>query len=185
MTDIKSSITETHDRWHKGHIEPFWSKQSFTKLNYAYKPFNNNSDFLKWKREGYWPDTGHYGGKLCDMQSPQPSWNDKIIEWFENTYNVCNVGTSYYKMETCHYLPTHSDTYSLYRKIHGCRLQDCFRVIVFLDDWKSGHISEVNNSPVTDWRAGDYIAWENTTPHMAGNMGVAPRYTLQLTGHYA
>jgi hypothetical protein len=183
MNDIKSSITETHDRWHKGHIEPFWSKQSFSKLEYRYKPFNNMNDFLKWKRQGYWPDSGHYGGLLCDMSQIQSSWNNDIIKWFEDTYNVKDVGTSYFKMETCHYLPVHSDTYELYRKKVKCRLQDCFRVVIFLEDWKSGHISEVDGVPITDWRAGDYVAWENTTPHMAGNMGTDHRYTLQLTGH--
>lgn len=174
---------ETHDRWHRGYIEPFWSKQSFTNLNYKYKAFNNNADFLKWKRQGYWPDQNHYGGLLCDMSEKQPAWNTDIIKWFEQTYSVSDVGTSYYKMKTCHYLPTHGDTYELYRKIFKCKLQDCFRVIIFLEDWKSGHISEVNGVPVTNWHAGDYVAWENTTPHMAGNMGLDNRYTLQLTGH--
>jgi len=183
MNDIKSSITETHDRWHKGHIEPFWSKQSYTRLNYERKPFNNEADFIRWRRQGYWPDKGHYGGLLCDMREKQPHWNDSVIKWFENTYNVSDVGTSYFNMETCRYLPNHSDTYKLYRKIFNCKLQDCFRVVVFLDNWKSGHISEVNGIPVTNWQAGDYIAWEGTTPHMAGNMGIENRYTLQLTGH--
>ena len=53
MNDIKSSITETHARWHKGHIEPFWSKQSYTQLDYALESFNNPQDLMKWKRQGY------------------------------------------------------------------------------------------------------------------------------------
>jgi Zn-finger protein len=117
------------------------------------------------------------------MSQKQPQWNESIVKWFEDTYDVKDVGTSYFRMETCHYLPTHSDTYDLYRKIVKCRLQDCFRVVIFLEDWKSGHISEIDGVPITDWRAGDYIAWESTTPHMAGNMGTDRRYTLQLTGH--
>ena len=59
MNDIKSSITETHDNWHRGHIEPFWSKVSYTKLNYTHEAFNNPMDIQKWKRQGYVHPTSH------------------------------------------------------------------------------------------------------------------------------
>jgi hypothetical protein len=183
MNDIKSSITETHERWHKGHIEPFWSKQSFSRLDYQRKTFNNEKDFIRWKRQGYWQDKRHYGGLLCDMTQKQTIWNNDIIAWFEDTYKAKDVGTSYFKMETCSYLPNHSDTYDMYRKLFNCKLKDCFRVIVFLEDWRSGHISEIDSVPLTNWRAGDYVFWESDTSHMAGNMGVDHRYTLQITGH--
>ena len=94
MTDIKSSITETHDRWHKGHIEPFWTKQSYSQLDYTLESFNNNTDLIKWKRQGYVHPCSHYTGMMCDMRKPQPTWNQEIIKWFEDTYNVKNVGTS-------------------------------------------------------------------------------------------
>jgi hypothetical protein len=31
--------------------------------------------------------------------------------------------------------------------------------------------------------AGDVVVWPYDTPHMAANMGLIPRYTLQITGH--
>ena len=39
--------------WHTGHIEPFWTKQSITKLNYE-RPANLSADqdTLKWRRLG-------------------------------------------------------------------------------------------------------------------------------------
>ena len=115
MNDIKSSITETHDRWHKGHIEPFWSKVSYTKLDYTHEAFNNPLDVQKWKRQGYVHPVSHYTGMLCDMRQPQPAWNASIVEWFTDTYNVADVGTSYYRMGTGVILPTHKDTYKKYR----------------------------------------------------------------------
>jgi len=183
MNDIKSSITETHARWHKGHIEPFWSKQSYTQLNYTLESFNNPSDMMKWKRQGYVHPVTHYTGMLCDMRKPQPTWNDQIVKWFEDTYDVKDVGTSYYRMGTGVILPAHKDTYKKYRELFGARLKDCVRVVVYLEDWKSGHIAEIEDSPITDWRAGDYTFWESDTPHLAANIGLDKRYTLQLTGH--
>jgi hypothetical protein len=80
-------------------------------------------------------------------------------------------------------LPNHKDTYAKYREIFGVRLKDCVRVVVYLEDWKPGHIAEIEDKPITDWRAGDYLFWESDTPHMAANIGLDKRYTLQLTGH--
>jgi len=51
-----------------------------------------------------------------------------------------------------------------------------------LEDWKSGHYFEGMGNPVTQWRAGDAVEWDYDTPHMAANIGLEPRYTLQITG---
>lgn len=183
MNDIKSSITETHENWHKGHIEPFWNKESYEKLNYKLFPFNNRQDILKWKRQGYVHPETHYSGMLCDMSEPQTDWNIRIIQWFEKTYKAKDVGTSYYRMGTDVLLPRHKDTFLKYIKINKTKLENCFRVIVFLEDWKNGHIFEIENTPITNWSAGDYVYWESDVPHMAANLGLDKRYTLQLTGH--
>ena len=183
MTDIKSSITETHERWHKGVIEPFWSRISYTKLDDHLEGFNNREDLIKWKRQGYCHPDSHFTGMMCDMRKTQPAWNPKIIEWFEDTYSVTDVGTSYYRMGTGVILPTHKDTYIKYRQLFDVRLKDCVRAVIYLDDWKPGHIAEIEGSPITNWRAGDYLFWESDTPHMAANIGTEKRYTLQLTGH--
>jgi len=183
VTNIKSSITETHDRWHRGHIEPFWSKVSYTQLDYHLESFNNPQDIIKWKRQGYVHPQSHFTGMMCDMRKKQPAWNNSIVEWFEQTYDVTDVGTSYYRMGTGVILPIHKDTYTKYRQLFDVRLKDCVRVVVYLENWKSGHISEVDDVPITDWRAGDYIFWESDTPHLAANIGLDKRYTLQLTGH--
>jgi hypothetical protein len=56
------------------------------------------------------------------------------------------------------------------------------RAIVFLEDWKPGHYFEGNNTAKTDWQAGDVVEWCYDAPHMAANLGLEPRYTLQITG---
>jgi hypothetical protein len=54
---------------------------------------------------------------------------------------------------------------------------------VFLEDWKPGHYAEYNSTAKIDWQAGDVVEWCYDAPHMAANMGLEPRYTLQITGH--
>lgn len=181
--NIKSSITETHDKWHKGHIEPFWTTESFTKLNYTLHPFNNQKDLQKWKRQGYVIPPTHFTGMLCDMSNPQSDWTNHIVDWFKQTYSAHNVGTSYYRMGTSVILPLHKDIYKKYRELHKIKLEDCVRAVVFLEDWKSGHYFEIDNNPILKWKKGDYVYWESNVAHMAANIGVDYRYTLQLTGH--
>jgi alpha-ketoglutarate-dependent taurine dioxygenase len=52
-----------------------------------------------------------------------------------------------------------------------------------LEDWLSGLYAEYDNEPFVNWRAGDCVIWNYNVTHMAANLGVRPRYTLQITGH--
>ena len=168
--------------WGKGHIDPFWDNE-YKKLIYKLEPFNNPDDLEKWQRQGYVHPVSHYTGLLCDMRNKQPSWNNKIINWFSEEFKVSDIGTSYYKMGTGVILPVHGDIYKKYRKLFNCNLNDIVRVIVMLEDWKSGHYFEIGKQSQANWQAGDYFWWTGDTPHMAANIGIDKRYTLQLTGH--
>ena len=58
------------------------------------------------------------------------------------------------------------------------------RIIVFLEDWQSGHYLEINGEPIIEWSAGDWVGWNYDTPHLAANIGMTDRYTMQITGTY-
>jgi len=82
-------------------------------------------------------------------------------------------------------LPTHSDLYVKYIQLFNLQGQEhtIRRAVVYLEDWKSGHYGEYCGNPLTKWQAGDTVEWQYDAPHMAANMGIEPRYTLQITGH--
>ena len=171
------------NKWHRGHIDPFWDDESFYCLTYSNQKFSNDQEIERWKQEGYVHPEKYFTGAMCDMSNPQPDWGQKIIKWFQKTYPVKNVGITYYKMVTGVISPRQNDEYIKYRKLFDIPLEKCVRVIVFLQDWKSGHYFEINDTPITDWRAGDYVFWKSDTPHMAANIGTTERYTLQWTAH--
>ena len=54
---------------------------------------------------------------------------------------------------------------------------------MLLEDWKPGHYLEVDSKPYVAWKAGDTVEWVYDLPHMAANIGLEDRYTLQITGH--
>lgn len=79
-------------------------------------------------------------------------------------------------------LPIHEDTFYKFAKVNNVDPYACCRVNIFLEDWQSGHYFEINQTPVLHWKRGDAIIIEHDEVHLSGNMGVSPKYTMQITG---
>jgi len=157
----------------------FWNDE-FKDLDYFHESFNNPDSVKHWLDRGY---ANKFTGEMCDMRNPQPSWNSGFIGWF-TARGWKNIGTSYYRMATGTILPLHSDLYKKYIELFDLkgREQTIRRAVIFLEDWKSGHYLEIAGQGITDWVAGSVVEWVYDTPHMAANLGIDPRYTLQITG---
>jgi hypothetical protein len=169
---------ETHD-WFN--IDPFWDDE-FKSLEYIkFEDFNDQQTLVQWMDQGF---RGPFGGAMCDMRSPQPSWNDKFIEFFSDL-GWQDIGTSYYCMNTGTMLPTHSDIYQRYINLFNLQGRESTirRAVVFLEPWAPGHIAECAGRGYTEWIRGFTLIWAWDVPHMAANLGTTPRYTLQITGH--
>lgn len=161
-------------------LEPFWDDE-YKRLTYISEPFNNDEDTQKWLAIGY---PSKFTGEMCDMRMQQPSWNDRIVQYFADI-GWKDIGTSYYRMSPGTILPVHQDTYKKYIQLFNLqgREKTIRRAIVFLEDWKSGHYLELKGVPVVEWKKGFTVIWNYDEPHMAANMGEHLRYTLQVTGH--
>jgi hypothetical protein len=161
-------------------IPKFWDIE-YKLLDYVTEEFNDPESLRIWKHQGY---TGPFTGAMCDMRSPQPTWNDKFITIYQEL-GWKDIGTSYYRMDTGTVLPTHADLYARYVTLHNLqgREDTIRRAVVFLEDWKPGHYSEINGIGIVNWEAGTVIEWEYDAPHAAANIGIESRYTLQITGH--
>ena len=164
----------------KYQLYPFWNDEYKT-LNYVNEQFNDTDQLQIWQNAGY---ADQFTGDMCDMRSPQPTWNHRFIELFAEQ-GWQDIGTSYYRMNTGTVLPTHSDLYVKYIDLFGLKGQErtIRRAIIFLEDWQPGHYAEYMNVAYVNWCAGAVVEWAYDTPHMAANLGLAPRYTLQITGH--
>jgi hypothetical protein len=161
-------------------IPVFWSDE-YKSLNYVHEQFNDAASLKKWKALGY---TDKVTGDMCDMRSPQPKCNNQFINIFTEM-GWKDIGTSYYRMDTGTVLPTHSDLYLRYIELYNLQGREhCIRrAVIFLEDWKPGHYSEINGEGMSFWTAGTTLEWHYDAPHAAANIGIEPRYTLQLTGH--
>jgi len=161
-------------------IECFWDDE-YLHLDYEVESFNNPLDTERWIKAGY---RCNFTGAMCDMHKTQPSWNHQFIKYFQDL-GWRDIGTSYYRMDTGTILPVHQDIYKKYIDIFNLQGKEhtIRRAIVFLEDWASGHYLELDNIPVTGWRKGFTVIWAYDRSHMAANIGLTPRYTLQITGH--
>ena len=162
-------------------IAPFWDDE-YTRLDYVKEPFNDPATVATWQNAGF---LGPFGGSMCDMRGQQPSWNQKFIDFFQTYEHWKDIGTSYYRMEPGTSLPTHVDTYKRYIELFDLKGREdtIRRAVVFLEPRKSGHFAECEGQGYADWVAGFTLVWSWNAPHAAYNMGLEPRYTLQVTGH--
>jgi len=161
-------------------LYPFWDDE-YKRLDYIHETFNDVKQVEIWTQQGY---ADQFTGDMCDMRSPQPSWNQRFVNMFLKQ-GWQDVGTSYYRMNTGTILPTHQDLYLKYIELFNLqgREHTIRRAIIFLEDWKPGHYAEYMDQAHVNWKAGSTIEWAYDAPHMAANLGLAPRYTLQITGH--
>jgi len=164
----------------KYHIPCFWDDE-FKKLDYLNEEFNDPVNLQYWLDLGF---ANKFTGDMCDMRQPQPSFNKKFLEIYTEM-GWKDIGTSYYRMQPGTVLPTHQDLYKRYVQLFDLQGRETTirRAIVYLEDWKSGHYAEYQGKSFTNWRAGDVVEWHYDAPHLAANLGVEPRYTLQITGH--
>ena len=161
-------------------VECFWNND-FKHIGYVHEPFNDPDTVSTWITAGY---PNKFCGDLADMRHHLPAWASKFIEIYERL-GWHDVGIAFYRMPTGTVLPVHSDLYKRYVEVFNLqgREHTIHRAIILLEDWKSGHYLELMGNPIVNWKAGQVVEWAYDAPHMAANIGLEDRYTLQITGH--
>lgn len=164
----------------KYHIDRFWDDE-FKTLDYIQEPFNDPDSVSLWIGQGY---HNKICGDLCDMRHRLPAWASKFIDIYSQQ-GWKDVGVAFYRMKTGTVIPVHADLYKRYIELFDLQGKEhtIRRALVLLEDWKSGHYLEVEGKPYVNWAAGDTVEWAYDSPHMAANIGLEDRYTLQITGH--
>lgn len=158
----------------------FWDDE-YKRLDFINEPFNDPATVAHWISQGY---QSKICGELCDMRHRLPSWNQKFIDHYTDL-GWKNIGVAYYRMKTGTVMPVHSDLYKRYIQVFNLAGQEhtIQRALVLLEDWRPGHYLEVQGQPIVNWSAGHVAQWTYDTPHMAANIGLEDRYSLQITGH--
>lgn len=158
-------------------IEKCWGN-FYKDLSYEESLFRDPEQVSVWQKVGY-----HLPSTTILINQTFSIHDYPQIE--KNFSELVNVGICFHKLVPGHYLPTHVDKYGFYKSKNKITdSNQVHRYVVFLEDWKDGHILTVNDTVYTGWKAGDCVGWAGETPHSAINLGIEDRYTLQITGTY-
>ena len=157
-----------------GHIEPFWN-ESYKNFNYVKQPITNH-EVSDWQSQGY-DYVKSFTGWMYDNRNPMPNYLDKF-----NQFGLKNQVYCFYLMKTLEIMPIHSDKYLRYIELFNADPSKVYRILLMLEDWKSGHYLEIDGKGYVNWKQGDWFMWNHDVPHAASNIGTEPRYTLQITG---
>lgn len=160
--------------WTKGTVTKQWGDE-YKNYKYTCQPAKQ-CEIERWNSLGY--THNKFTGEMYNSTNPMPLWTELIAK----KIGLFNCGFVFYRMKTGVIMPTHVDHFDTYCQVFSVDRTAVTRAIVFLEDWQSGHYFEIDNTAITDYRAGDYVRWSCDVPHFAANIGVSPRYTLQITG---
>lgn len=158
-----------------GNMEPFWNT-AFKELPYVKQPIMD-SEIEQWRDMGY-DYVKSFSGSMYDNRNPMPDWVHRL----ESMLGMCNHTYTFYRMDTLEIMPVHSDHFATYSRLHNTTPDNVERVVLMLEDWKPGHYFEMDGVGYVNWKAGAWFKWRGDVPHAASNIGVEPRYTLQITG---
>ena len=162
------------------YIERFWDDE-FKQIDYIREPFNDPESVQLRLSQGY---SNKICGDLADMRHAVPTWAYKFVEIYESQ-GWKDVGIAFYRMPTGTVMPVHRDLYKRYVELFDLQGKEhtIRRALCLLEDWRPGHYLEVNSKGYVNWQAGKTVEWYYDTPHMAANIGLEDRYSLQITGH--
>lgn len=107
-----------------------------------------------------------------------------VLEWFKcfAPKKSNKVGFLFSKLDSGHMVPEHKDHFTNFAKFHKIKNKNSIkRRLVFVEDWKPGHYFQVGRVPFINWKSGDYVEWGKDEKHFGGNIGMSPRYVLQVT----
>lgn len=162
-------------RYYSGHVDRFWN-EDFKNLQYIRQPITEEEK-ESWISLGY-NYVKSFTGMMYDSKNSLPLWVNK----FNTMFGLKNQTYTFYKMQTLEIMPPHVDHFRSYIKLFNSVPENVCRVLVMLEDWKPGHYLEINNEGYVNWKEGDYFFWRHDVIHAASNIGIDPRYTLQITG---
>jgi len=79
-----------------------------------------------------------------------------------------------------HCLPLHSDGLEGFKKMYG--EEQPTRFFVAVSEWDWGHVLQVHDNMIANWSPGDAYIIPPNVFHASANFGIAPKYTLTITG---
>lgn len=79
-------------------------------------------------------------------------------------------------------LPWHPDRFFMLRNRHPNDTRPIYRFLMFLEDWKMGHVLQFGDTVLHHWKRGDVYIWDPKMEHVSANIGLETKWTCNITG---
>lgn len=161
----------------RNRVIPITWNQTHRFLEYRFDTFKDPNQDSDWKQAGH--QTNCLSVELHQVKQDYP-WMMYLHDYFDD---LTDINFCFSKFLPGTYFPMHVDRYGFYAKSRDVSdLDRIRRYILFLEDAAPGHFLQVGSTMYHDWPQGLCVGWVNDTPHLAANLGLVDRYTLQITG---
>jgi len=155
---------------HVSNISPFWTEQ-LAEHKYVRKVDWSAKNFDHLNKEDY------NSGYLLQ------SFNDELpnAQQFKDILDVHTASVSWTCILPNVILPTHKDTFYTLRQEHNVELDDCYRYLIFLEDWVFGQYVGFEDTSITNWVAGDVWKFTGHEIHYGVNASALNFHTCQVS----
>jgi len=79
-------------------------------------------------------------------------------------------------------IPLHTDSFNAFKNKYGQYDRRITRYFVAVSPWDWGHILQVHDKVIANWEVGDSYEIPEGIYHLSCNFGIAPKYSLTVTG---
>ena len=163
-----------------GHITAKWDSIDYVGLPFKYDTPSDTGNFhltYEYMQAGH----NYYNMSMYNYFEPNPM--PEFVAYIKSQFShFKNVSAALNLFKPGQYLPYHVDRFEKYKKINNIVDEQIVRVIIMLEDSHPGQISQVGDSTIGMWRAGDWFQWDAADYHTFYNLSLHNRYAVQLTG---
>ena len=78
-------------------------------------------------------------------------------------------------------IPVHRDYFFVLKTKKKVDVDRCIRYLIMLEDWMPGHMVQLDDLVLTNWKAGDVWYFDNEVLHWAANCGTTNFYSCQVS----
>ena len=125
----------------------------------------------------------HLDRKYYNKDYLLQSFNEELpyVDQFKGVLDVTTASVSWSCILPDVILPTHKDTFYTLRQEHNIELDQCYRYLIFLEDWIFGHYVGFETQNITNWKAGDVYKFTGHEMHYGVNASNVPFHTCQVS----
>lgn len=111
------------------------------------------------------------------------TFNEEVPEFmrYYDTLNVQHGSVCWLCLEPKEVIPVHRDHFYMLKTKKNVPEENCIRYLIMLEDWKLGHIVQLDDLVLTNWKAGDVWFFDHKVEHWAANASAENFYTCQVS----